>query len=265
MRTSEQVQLQLRLPLAAERREQPCSSSSPAHESLRRFARGYVFGSSSRIATPAPALQRHCDPPPQGAFRPVDPQQLAADFASRAAASSHHPSFRDKGARKRADGRRPTALVFGDRAPRLPLSVKSPIERRPLPKRCRDHIGIDALTTMMDNLLGPPSVKRSKTNDASTRLSAHLAHLKLRHPAPSAVPSPTASPASSPTPSSSKQPTPQHHTATDEQRDAPASTPSESESMQRLLDDDTADELSFLVDKCHLNADRNQPFMPYIT
>lgn len=244
MRGSEQVQVQLRLPLTSEPREQRCSSST-AHESLRRFAEGYVFGSSSRIGANNLLDASRQDPVTHCA--PVFACDNRADFTSCAAKKDEEK--REKTTRRRRpDGRR-SALVFGENAPKVTLPVKDRIERKTTPKRYRECVSVDALSAMMEQLFchsGSVNGGVSRGDD-DNELTKTLCDMKIRRKPGKG----------------SKTVKVARTDGVDKGKENGKEVIDE---MTKLEDDDTADELSFLVNRCDLDSDKTRgPFMPYIT
>lgn len=252
-------QVQLRLPL-----EPPPSSCDPrcgspaAHISLRRFAQEYVFGSCARLgpgSAPAPP-----PPTPTTAAPPSPPHTFAApaaaaDFASCAARPGSRSSPPSPARRQRAAlAEAPTQPVLSaepaaspsSRGPALPVRTRA-IERKPVPKRGRDTVTVDALAAIFDDVLGgadtsswrkrQPTKKLRETRRPRTGPAAAFG-------VPVQFPSEAAPPAS---PRAENKGEPQ-------------------ESISSLENEDTAAELSFLVEKCDLDAEKRQSmFMPYIT
>lgn len=251
MRTFEQVQVQLRLPPSANTSEQHCSSSS-AHESLRRFAKGYVFGAPSRIGNPETLHHNNSKSPSFQSCNSSTAFQNAnkTNFASKATTTSGPLSVELKPIRKGHNGKR-NLLLFGPHAPKLELPVKERIERRPIPKRCREQFTIEALTAMMDKLLERPSYKRAKSNYSSHTPSSHFSKITCN---------PEKSAESEPKAQNDRRRFRLNRKIPSKEIEA-----IEDNTTTSTEDDDTTDELSFLVDRCNINSSKEQPFMPYIT
>lgn len=261
MSASEQVQVQP-LPLTPDTCEHHCSPS-PAHESLRRFAEGYIFGAVSCIGCSSPP-----NPYPQTGMTNAT-AFVGADgktFASCAVPTkSEDADSWEKPARKRMDGKRMegtrmegkrSVLLFGDNAPKVGLPVKARIERPNVPKRCRETVSVDSLSAMMETLLGKQKgrSKRPKASDAEEELSNVFCDLKVKRRAGDKT-------------GRGKTSKVEKHKKIEEcVEEGEGNGRKEEEQVSRFEDDDTADELSFLVDRCDLDSEKRQAtFMPYIT
>lgn len=272
-------------------RDATMCGSAGAHASLRRFAEGYSFGTPSRLGAPpniisdtsdnplpaateasplmhgAPradstpvddadartALQPACADVEENAPRAVDGAKNAhcvwrdgEDFASRMRkASAQLPGgaannmsgaeafagmAADKGGSRRRRGGGSgggASLLFGEGAPRTSLPVRARIERRAVPKRMR----VDALAVIMGEALvvSAPSCDASGTAAAGGGGGGKVGGRARRGEG--------------------------------------GGSKVDTGSVRRDdVDDEVADELSFLVKRCDLEAESSHSqFMPYIT
>lgn len=171
----------------------------------------------------------------------------------------------EKGRRRRERG----TLLFGDHAVRTPLPVRQRIERRVVPKRLRDTVGVDALTVMIGDMLATTDRHGKKLRCASEERTRNVVddvnregvneNERVNGSANDVVEtSKGASGHSGAT---------VHHV---ESANACAGVTNARRTDNLLIgdndDDGTTDELSFLVQRCDLEPERKQShFMPYIT
>lgn len=132
----------------------------------------------------------------------------------------------------------------------LPLSVRTrPIERRSVPKRCRETVSVDALAAMVERVLG--------NGGGSWRARAGVK--KMRAESGGKVIPRTGAVAAFGEPMRINEEGKEKEKENERERER-------KDSFSKLEDEDTADELSFLVEKCDLDSERKQSmFMPYIT
>lgn len=281
-----QVRVDNPVPAAAPTHPPDCGSPG-AHASLRRFASGYhhhAFGAQSRLGHPAPsAPSAPAPPPPPHAFAPQPANTLAQLSASDNHHHHNHPIHTQNvnpggTSAMPSAGAGPTAsnLVFGDYAA---LHVRQRIERRPVPKRQRvgAAMGVDHLTEMMQRVL---------TDPPSATPGAPPAPVPAADPVPQqhAPQAPPIERDPHPLQRHHEPPQGQHHYDHDrdhhsdrvhdhtahslEQREH-AQVQAEQErsgGVSEEVMEEAADELSFLVNRCDLEADSKQShFMPYIT
>lgn len=203
---------------------------------------------------------------------------VADDFATRARSSTKEraewererciPERGEKTRRRRERG----ALVFGEHAPRTSLPVRERIERRGVPKRLRDTVGVDALTEMMERMLTTDRCGkriRALSNDiqiggivTDSEHQHHHQHQHQQHQQQQVA-------GGNCIPSSQSHAVASVATLGSEAvcvADAPVSLPELDDGRAIDDDDGTAAELSFLVQKCDLEPERKESqFMPYIT
>lgn len=309
------VHVQLHVPLRVSRRDQAdraCAASATAQESLRRFAQGYVFGSSSKIGSSTqtstssdiPSIQTEITNSEQhftstsgplfdackgNAFQKTQTQanilssndsndnssimptkfnttpefsnRLMNKRSSRSCTTSSQNIERHDIGLESAPKRTRSSLIFGENAPKTSLSIKDRlIGRRTVPKRLREHISVDALSAMVEKLLGKPVrdskdkvTKRMKAsgNDESVFNSFSKVSLTCDN-------------------------TTKENGKGKNNDESSRSNPSKSNEQSKGIsqngssviadDDGTADELSFLVNQCELNPKKQDyKFMPYIT
>ena len=154
-----------------------------------------------------------------------------------------------------------SSLIFGENAPKTSLSIKDRlIGRRTVPKRLREHISVDALSAMMEKLLGKPVrdgrdkvAKRMKACGNDDSVFNRFSKVSLSCDNTTKENGKGNNNAQSSRPSSSK--------SNEQSKDV------HQNGSSIIADDDgTADELSFLVNQCELNPKKQDyKFMPYIT
>lgn len=210
-----------------------------------------MFGAVSRIGSSVPAGQPE---PVSSAKSPLTGTETV-NFATRAAAvTEDRCESRDKPSRNRVDGKR-CSLLFGENAPKVELPVRKCIERRAVPKRCRESVNVDTLSAMMVQLWNDGKTKKVKaleTNDDD--LSRTFGDMRVRKRTGER-------PSKGKVTKVAKIPKVEGGSSCEE-----AKRVSKGDEVPRAEDDDTADELSFLVDRCDLDSEKRQAtFMPYIT
>lgn len=215
MRNTDQVQLSVR-PTAPPGASETHCRAAVAHHTLRRFAHDYVFGVSTRLGARAST-----DATPSAADAFVSPSSRT-DFAARAATDADAVAARTHVCVPDSDTPKASPL-FGDAAPRVASSLhvkERPIGRKPTPKRCRDHVSVDALTAMFDSLLDKKKRLRPQQQQQQGKVVTGDGDEAVQE--------------------------------------------GKSNSVVELEDNDTADELSFLVNRCDID-EKQSGFMPYIT
>lgn len=133
------------------------------------------------------------------------------------------------------------------------LSVRArPIERRSVPRRAKESVSVDALATMMERVLGEDAGMRR------TRGRRRRSEVVARASKTGALGAFGATPMVWPREQRDEGEEPSSRGNADGEKAAVL--------LDKLEEEEAADELCFLIDKCELDSEGKQAmFMPYIT